>query len=158
MLRKPHHRTMRELAAARQGVAFVEAALIAPFLILVITGIVDLAMYGAALLKAQQAVNRGLEMSMMGGASVASSDIQSQAATQAGVSTSNVVVTQTQECSGTAATWGSSCATGQETAKYTQIQLSTTYHPLLAFGTTAWMQTDANGDIPISVTGVIRIQ
>lgn len=133
-------------------------ALVAPFLILLITGIVDLAMYGAALLKAQQAVNRGLEMSMMGGTAVDIPDIQSQAAMQAGVSTNDVLVTPTLECSGAAATWGSACAAGQETAAYTQITIPTTYHPLLAFGTTAWMQTDANGDIPISVTGVIRIQ
>lgn len=158
MLRKPHHRLARELSASKQGLALVETALIAPFLILLITGIVDLAMYGAALLKAQQAVNRGLEMSMMGGTSIATTDIQSQAATQAGVATSNVVVTPTLECAGVLTTWGSTCSTGQETAVYTKIQLSTTYHPLLAFGTTAWLNTDANGDIPISVTGVIRIQ
>ena len=158
MLRKPHHRLARELSASKQGLALVETALIAPFLILLITGIVDLAMYGAALLKAQQAVNRGLEMSMMGGTSIPATDIQSEAAAQAGVATSNVVVTQTLECAGAAATWGSTCATGLEAAAYTRIQLSTTYHPVLAFGTTAWLQTNENGDIPISVTGVIRIQ
>jgi len=157
MLRRPHYRSLKELSASKQGVALVELALIAPFLILLITGIVDLALYGATLLKAQQAVNRGLEMSMMGGTSVDMDAIKIQVEAQAG-SPATATPIPTQECAGVAATWGSSCATGQETAKYTQIQLSTTYHPLLAFGTTAWMQTNANGDIPISVTGVIRIQ
>ena len=146
------------LIAEAKGVAFVETALVAPFLAAVVMGTVDTARYGASKLNIQQAVNRGLEMSWLGGPSVATTDIQTQAASQANLSTSAVTVTQTQECAGTAATWGSTCATGQETAKYTQIRISTTFTPTFVLGSLARLLGNSNGNIPISATGVIRIQ
>lgn len=140
------------------GVALVETALIAPFLALVVMGTVDTARYGAAKMKLQQAVNRGLEMSWMGGKATPVSDIQAQAAAQADLSTSSVTITQTLECGGTATTWTSTdCASG-ETARYTQIQISTNFTPSFALGSLAKMLGNANGVVPISATGVIRIQ
>lgn len=153
-----HRAMLRELVAAKQGVALVETALIAPIFVILILGVADLALYGAALIKAQQAVNRGLEMAMMGGTTVTSTSIQSETASQADVSTSNVTVTQTLECSGTATTWNTSCATGQETAAYVQIQLSTSYQPLFALSPLSWVKTDSSGKLPISLAEVIRIQ
>jgi Flp pilus assembly protein TadG len=132
---------LRAMGAATDGVAVVETALIAPVLAIVIVGVIDTAGYGAAKLESQQAVNRGLET-----------------ATQAGVSTSQVTVTQTLECSGTTTSWSSSCATGQETARYIQIQISTTYTPLFALGSLAKLYGNSDGIIPISTSQVIRIQ
>lgn len=149
---------MRELPAARQGLALIETAVTAPFLILLILGIVDMALYGTTLLKAQQAVNRGLEMSLMAGPSLAKTEIQDQAAAQAEVAAGNVVVTQTLECAGVATDWALDCSAGQETERYTQIDLSTTYTPTFALSPSTWMETDDNGSVPISVTGVIRVQ
>ena len=146
------------LIAETKGVALVETALIAPFLAVIIIGTVDTARYGAAKMKIQQAVNRGLEMSWMGGPSLAATDIQAQAATQADVPTSSVTVTQTLECGGTATSWSTeTCASG-ETARYTQIQISTTFTPSFALGSLARMLGNANGVVPISATGVLRIQ
>jgi len=147
----------RAMGAATDGVALVETAMVAPFLAIVTMGIIDLARYGATRLQVQQAVNRGLEMSMMGGPSLSATDIRDQAAAQAGVPTGQVTVTQTLECSGTATSWSASCTSGQETARYTQIQLSTNFKPSFA-GQLATLQGNANGVIPISVTGAIRIQ
>jgi Flp pilus assembly protein TadG len=149
---------LRAMGAATDGVAVVETALIAPVLAIVIVGVIDTAGYGAAKLESQQAVNRGLEMAMMGGPSLSTSEIQNQTATQAGVSTSQVTVTQILECSGTTTSWSSSCATGQETARYIQIQISTTYTPLFALGSLAKLYGNSDGIIPISTSQVIRIQ
>jgi Flp pilus assembly protein TadG len=151
-------RKVRELLGDREGVALVEMAVAAPMLALLITGITDVSMYAAKLLKAQQAVNRGLEMSMMGGPGISTTDIQTQAAAQAEVPIGNVTVTQTLECSGVGTIWSASCVSGQETARYTKIQLTTEYRPSLVLGSLAWMKTDGNGNIPISATGVIRVQ
>lgn len=151
-------RLLRALIAETKGVALVEMALVTPFLAAVIMGTVDTARYAAAKLKIQQAVNRGLEMSWMGGPSLAVTEIQAQAAEQADVATSAVTVTQTQECAGTTATWGSSCTTGQETAKYTQIQISTTFTPSFVLASVAQLRGNSSGVVPISATGVIRIQ
>jgi len=147
-----------DLIRATDGVALVETALVMPFLALVVMGTVDAARYGAAKLAVQQAVNRGLEMSMMAGPDgITTSDIQAQAAAQAGVSTSAVTVTQTLECSGAATSWSSTCSTG-ETARYTQIQISTTFTPTFVLGMMAKLYGNSNGVIPIAVTGAMRIQ
>lgn len=154
----PFRTSFGALIAETKGVAFVETALIAPFLALVIMGTVDTARYGAAKMKVQQAVNRGLEMSSMGGPTVAVTDIQSQAALQADVPTSSVTVTQTLECSGTTTSWSSDCASGQETARYTQVQISTNFTPSFALGALARLLGNSNGVVPISAVGVLRIQ
>lgn len=145
------------LIAETKGVALVETAMVAPFLAVIIMGTVDAARYGAAKMKIQQAVNRGLEMSWMGGKDIAATDIQAQAAAQANVPTSSVTVTQTLECGGTVTSWSSTCASG-ETARYTQIQISTTFTPSFALSSLAKMLGNSNGVVPISVTGVLRIQ
>jgi Flp pilus assembly protein TadG len=146
------------LIAETKGVAFVETALVAPFLALVIMGTVDTARYAAAKMKIQQAVNRGLEMSSMGGTSVAAADIQTQAAEQAGVSTSSVTVTQTLECGGTATSWTTTTCASGETARYTQVQISTSFTPSFALGSLAKLLGNSEGVVPISATGVLRIQ
>jgi Flp pilus assembly protein TadG len=149
---------LASLRAEVRGVALVETALAAPVMIALVIGLVDTARYGQAKLTVQQGVNRGLEMSMMNGPTLSATDIQTEAASQAGVDPSAVTVTQTLECSGTATTWSSSCTSSQETARYTQIQISTTFSPSFVLGSMAKLYGDANGNIPISVTGVVRIQ
>lgn len=150
-------RLFATLFSDANGVALVETAMVAPFLALTIMGTVDIARYGAAKMKIQQAVNRGLEMSWMGGKDIAVSDIQAQAAAQANVDAAGVTVTQTLECGGTATSWSSTCASG-ETARYTQIQISTTFTPSFALSPLTRTLGNSNGVVPISVTGVLRIQ
>jgi len=155
---RPLRDRLGSLKAEARGVALVETALAAPFLIALLIGLVDTSRYGAAKLTVQQAVNRGLEMSMMNGPTLSASSIQTEAASQAGVDPSAVTVTQTLECSGTATDWSSSCTSSQETARYTQIQIATTFSPTFVLGSMAKLYGDANGNIPISVTGTVRIQ
>lgn len=154
----PVRSVLDRLRIDKSGIALVETALVAPFLAIIIMGTTDAARYGAAKMKIQQAVNRGLEMSWMGGTDVSATDIQAQAAAQADVPTSAVTVTQTLECGGTATSWSTtSCASG-ETARYTQIQISTTFTPSFALGSLAKVLGNSNGVVPISATGVLRIQ
>ncbi|HYV87977.1 MAG TPA: TadE/TadG family type IV pilus assembly protein [Candidatus Polarisedimenticolia bacterium] len=157
-IKRPLDTLLGALIAETKGVALVETALVTPFLAVVIMGTVDTARYAAAKLEVQQGVNRGLEMSWMGGPTLAATDIQTQAAAQAGVATSAVTVTQTLECSGTATSWSASCTSGQETARYTQIQISTTFTPTFVLGSLARMLGNLAGDVPVSATGAIRIQ
>jgi Flp pilus assembly protein TadG len=152
---RPVYNLLDAARAATDGIALVETALIAPILAMIVIGTIDVANYGSTKLNAQQAVNRGLEMAMIGGPSTAASDIQAQTAAQAGVATSQVTVTQTLECAGTSTSWSSTCSSGQETARYVQIQLSTSFRPSFALSR---LWGDANGNMAISATGVIRVQ
>ncbi len=149
---------LNRLRIDKYGVALVETALVAPVLVMIIMGTMDAARYGAAKMKVQQAVNRGLEISWMGGPDVATSDIQAQAAAQADVPTSAVTVTQTLECGGTVTSWNTASCSSGETARYTQIQISTTFTPSFAGGALAKMFGNSDGVVPISATGVLRIQ
>jgi Flp pilus assembly protein TadG len=146
----------QDLARSTSGTAVIETAIVATCLSIIIMGTVDLARYGAALLKTQQAVNRGLEMVMINGPGTSTSTVQSDVATQAGVATSAVTVTQTQTCAGTAATYGSTCTTGQEARKYYTINVATSFTPTFALGAVA-RRIAPNGSIPISTTGEIRV-
>lgn len=155
---RPLGRLFAALGAESRGVAVVETALVMPFLAAVIMGVVDTARFASSQLIIQQAVNRGLEMSVMAGPSLAASNIQSQAAAQANLPTSAVSVTQTLECSGVATSWSASCTTGQETARYTRIEVGTTFTPTFVGGVLAKLWGNANGDVSISAAGAIRIQ
>ena len=156
----PLRTLLGRLRTNMSGIAFVETALAAPILALIIMGTTDAARYGAARMKIQQAVNRGLEMSWMGGADVTVAAITEQAAAQADVPTTAVTVTQALECGGTPTAWttdANPCASG-ETARYTQVNISTTFTPSFAGGALAKMLGNSNGVVPISATGVLRIQ
>jgi Flp pilus assembly protein TadG len=147
---------LHDLAHSTRGTAVIETAVVASFLSIVIMGTVDVARYGSALLNVQQGVNRGLEMAMMGGPSTPTATIQSEVATQAGVSTSNVTVTQSQTCAGTTATYGTSCTSGQESRKFYTITATSSFTPTFVGGVLA-RRFATNGSIAISTTGVIRV-
>jgi Flp pilus assembly protein TadG len=151
-------RALRGIVTSCDGVALTEAAIVTPFLIVIIIGTVDTARYGTARLQIQQAINRGLELSSMGGPSLASTDIQAQVALQANVPTSAITVTRTLECAGVATTWSGTCTSGQETARYTRIDIATTFTPTFVFGSFARAFGNADAVVPVSVTGAIRIQ
>ena len=158
MISGPVLRLFRAVLASERAVSAVETALVAPFLAVTIMGTIDVARYAAAKIVLQQAVNRGLEMSSMGGTTYSSTSIQSETATQAAVTTSDVTVTQTQTCAGTSATWGTACTTGQEIAKYTSITVSKSFTPSFALGSLARMYGNSSGIITLSTTGVVRLQ
>ena len=151
--------TLRRLLACARGTGLIETAAVAPFLALTIIGTVDLARYGAARMKLQQAVNRGLEMSVMGGTSMTDANIKTQTATQAGVAESAVTVAQTFECNGAAPPTGATaCTTGQEIARFTTITISTTFDPTFDLSPTARASANSQGLVPISTSGTIRIK
>lgn len=149
--------SIQELRDSNSGAAAIETAIVAPFLAVVMMGTVDIAQYGAAKLEVQQAINRGLEMAMMGGPDTSTTAIQSDVATEAGVATANVNVTQTQTCNGASATWGSSCSSGQELRKFITITVTQNFRPSFVMGVLA-DRVDGSNRINISATGVIRVQ
>ena len=146
---------IQELARSTRGTAVIETAVVATCLSILIMGTVDVTRYGAAILNVQQGINRGLEMAMMGGPSTSTTTIQSEVATQAGISTSAVTVTQSQTCAGTVqGTYGVTCTSGQETRKFYTIRVQTSFTPTFALGALA---RSRGTSISIDKTGVIRV-
>lgn len=146
---------LHDLAHCTRGTAVIETAVVATFLSIVIMGTVDVARYGSALVGAQQAVNRGLEIAMMGGPDTPTTTVQSEVATQASVPTGNVTVTQSQTCAGTTQTWGTSCSSG-ELRKFYTVTVTNSFTPTFVGGVVA-RRLATNGSIAISTTGVIRV-
>lgn len=149
---------MRRCGTDQRAVAAIEMALTAPFLALLIIGLIDTSRYVGTKLKVQQAVNRGLELSMMGGGSIPLSDIQQQAAEQADVPLNEVTVTRFLECSDTATDWSLSCSSEQESARFTRVEISTAFEPIFSYASISQALSKSDGSITISVGGVIRIQ
>jgi len=150
-------KAMQKLVDSTAGTAVVETAIVAPVLAVVIMGIVDVADYGAAKLKVQQAINRGLEMAMIGGPSTATTAIQTEVADHADVTSDKVTVTQLQTCNDADTTWGNSCSSGQELKRFIKIDLVQTYEPQFV-GPLASFISNTDGPVSISASGTLRVQ
>lgn len=148
---------IQELRDSISGTAVVETAVVAPFLAVVIMGTADVAMYGAAKLRVQQSINRGLEMAMIGGPSTSTESIEDEVESEAGVADGRVAVTQSQTCGGASATWNSTCTPGQEYRQFITITVTESFTPSFVLGVMA-DRLDDNQRINISATGVIRVQ
>jgi len=103
--------------------------LVAPLLKTTLMAIVDLVSASEMKLKLQQAAHRGAELATIETTSVVDSDVQSEAATAAGVSTNNVTVSKWMEC-GTNTTQlnfsTGTCSSGDK-AQYVQVSVTGSY-------------------------------
>lgn len=149
---------VRNLITCTSGTALIEAGIVAPVLIAGVMGIVDVSRFAAAKFEVQQGINRGLELAMMSGPSASTTSIQSEASAQTGIPAANITVTQTQTCAGVAATWGASCATGQETQKFIQIQVTSSFTPTFVGGYFAKLYGNTSGVVTLDARGEIRVQ
>lgn len=148
-------RLLQRIAADERGVGVIELALTMPAIALLMLGASDLAMGYSAQLKLQQAAARTMEMATAGGyTSPAFQNLQSEAATAANVATGQVTVTDWLECDGTKQ---SSCATGQQYARFASVSINGSYHPM--FGFLFFNHAVASdGGIAISGKSSVRVQ
>lgn len=149
---------LRRLRGDRRGVTVIEFAFAAPFLMLFILGIIDGARAISAKLTIDQAVYRALEKISVGTVQSDYTFAQTEAATAAGVPTSQVTVTSWLECDGTKqANFTDSCSGTQQTTRYVQIAITKTFVPSFGYG--KWfLGADANGNVNMSTSAAVRIQ
>jgi len=103
-----------KLAKDDCGAAIMELALVAPIIASLLIGMVDLSRAYSYKLKLEQAAQRAIEKVQSYQTTTSTyGTLQSEAATAAGVPTSNVAIDYWLECDGTrAANYDSTCASG----------------------------------------------
>ena len=143
------------LTSDTRGVSVIETAIIVPALAMLIAGVSDLAMGFSARLKIQQASNSSIQLATAGGSnSLAFSTLQAEAATAAGVPTSQVTVDQWLECAGTRQTlFDGTCTSGQQEARYASVTITGSYNPKFPM-----MQYLSGTSLPLKGYSVVRVQ
>jgi Flp pilus assembly protein TadG len=153
---------LRRLRRDEKGASVIEFALFAPVLGLMVMGVSDLAMGYSTKLKIEGAIYRSLERVAVGstaGPQVVQNDysfLQTEAATAAGVPTSQVSVDQWLECNRVRQTdFAGACPDGQDTARYVKVTINTSYTPRFSYGP---LVRNTNGVVPIEANASLRVQ
>ncbi|WP_022681687.1 TadE/TadG family type IV pilus assembly protein [Sphingobium bisphenolivorans] len=124
---------LRKLVIDQKGTSVLELALILPVLAMLTFVAADIAMAFKAKITLQRAAERAGQMATSGGYnSTAYQNLAADAASAAGVSSSNVTVTDTLLCDGTAQAATTPCAAGQQISRYVGITVNGTYMPMFA--------------------------
>jgi len=149
---------LTRLQGDETGVTVIEFAFIAPILMLFLLGIVDGARAVSAKLTIDQAAYRAIEKIAVGTVQTDYTFAQTEAATAAGVPTSQVTVTSWLECDGTKqANFTDSCTSGQQTARYVKIAITKSFVPSFGYGK-YFLHADSSGNVAMSTEESIRIQ
>lgn len=146
-------RLMRDERAA----AMIELAIAAPILALFLVGMVDIGRGFASKLDLEQASQRAIEKVMNGQAdTTVAAALANEAATTAGVPVSQVTVDYWLECDGVrAASYTSSCSSGQTYRRYMSVSISKSFSPMFAV---QWAGANPDGTFTINGKTGIRIQ
>jgi Flp pilus assembly protein TadG len=132
MMRKNAGRFLTRIARDRRGVSIIETALIAPVIIMLLAGSVDLAMGFSFKLKTQQAAARSIEYATTRGLeNLSEQQLQDEAAAAAKVPSNQVDVNIWLECDGVAPETGVDCTDEQSLARYVSVRIENSYEPLL---------------------------
>ena len=143
------------LARDERGVSVIEFGFFAPFLALLVMGVIDLGRGLSERFSLQQAVNRSLELVQARPASATAdaTDIDytfvaTEAASAAGVPSNQVTLTRWRECDGVAVTtYAGSCPSGQDQARYLRVRIEKSFTAQFLFTS-----------IPMAASGALRIQ
>ena len=124
--------TLINLYRDTRGAAVIELALAAPILALMIIGMSDMARAYSTKLQLEQASQRSIEKVMNGQANTTvAAALKTEAATTAGVPETQVTVDYWLECNGArAASYESSCTTGQVQRRYMSVHINKTFTPI----------------------------
>lgn len=121
-----------------RGVSVIELALLAPLLVLFLSGLVDVSRALAERFVLKQAVNRGLEMVQArpprieaGDADYDFSAVRNATATAAGVPPRDVVIRRWLECNGVRQAVTEDCLPEEESARFIELEVRKEYEPYL---------------------------
>lgn len=121
-----------------RGVSALELALIAPLLVLFLSGLIDVSRAMSERFVLKQAVNRGLEMVQArpprieaGHPDYDFSAVRNATATAAGVPPQEVVVRRWLECNGVKRAVTEDCLPEEESARFIELEVTKKYEPHL---------------------------
>lgn len=138
----------------KKGTSFVELALVAPVLMMLVLGIGDLGYGYSKRYFLQQALNRTIEMGQLGSASGNYDHLKPEIAAAAEVPESNVTLERWLECDNVRRDITASCDPGQRVARYLSLAVWKSHTPL--FGTAGYTGVQADGTIRMEAMASLR--
>jgi Flp pilus assembly protein TadG len=152
-------RFLSQMLRDRAGNVTIELALLAPILGAMLIGLIDISTAYSDKLRLEQVAQRTVERVMQKSfvvADVSTLETEAEAASGAG---SNATVTYWLECNAAKMTGASAyttgCATGEQYARYVQVEITKDYTPMILSSTVG---TGMNGNITLTGKAGIRIQ
>jgi Flp pilus assembly protein TadG len=145
------------LARDERGASLIELALVMPFFAALVVGVVDLSRAYSAKLQLEQAAYRAIEKVQQYQTTESTyNTLQSEAATAAGVPTSNVTIDYWLECDGVRqSTYDTSCSGGTQ-ARWISVDVQNKFSPM--FTTRAWPNANSDGTITLHGKASLRTQ
>lgn len=124
------------LGSDKQGTSVVELALIAPVLATLVVGIIDLSRAYSMKILLEQAAFRSIEKVQQYYTTESTySTLQDEAATAAGVPTSNVTIDYWLECNGTRQnSYDTTCPSAQTYGRWISVDIQSSYTPMFNLG------------------------
>ncbi|NJC06908.1 Flp pilus assembly protein TadG [Sphingomonas kaistensis] len=161
-------RLFRKFLGDESGASVVELGLLAPILSGLLIGVVDLGKGFSEKLVLEQVAQRAIEKAMQGVQVDSQSSIfatlKSEAATEAGVQNSAVVVKYWLECNGTSTfvdfasmdtKYNDDCPAGQRYARFIEVKIEKAYTPTFAM---PWLNTNSAGKVLVKARAGTRVQ
>lgn len=155
---------LRSLARDDRGASIIELALIAPFFATMLVGTVDLSRGFSEKLQLTQAAQRSIEKIMQTSFETTAVDsLKAEAAATAGVDVSAVTVDYWLQCNGVRQTgadkdvaYNGVCPSGQDYARYLQVNISKIYTPM--FSRVRFSGANSDGTYTLHGKAGIRVQ
>ena len=141
-----------------RGNSVVEMGFVLPVFFTLVAGAVDVSRAYSAKLNLEQAAQRSVEWVQVRDFKTSDVDtVKTNAASGAGVSTSNVTVNYWLECNAVKTSWDSACAENQTLARYLSVEVTKDFTPLFA-SPKFFSKLGSGSSIPLKAKAGIRIQ
>ena len=149
---------IRSLARDERGASIIEMAMVAPVLATLLVGMVDISRAYSAKLQLEQAAQRSIEkVQQYRTTSSTFSTLQTEAATAAGVPTTDVVVDFWLECDGARqASYATVCPSTQNRVRYITVSIVKKFSPM--FGTRFFPGANSDGTYTLDAQAGLRTQ
>jgi Flp pilus assembly protein TadG len=151
-------RILRSLARDERGASIIEMAMVLPVLATLLVGMVDISRAYSFKLQLEQAAQRSIEkVQQYRTTSSTFATLQTEAATAAGVPTTDVAVDYWLECNGVrSGTYNASCPSGETYARYITVTITKKFSPM--FGTRFFPGANTDGTYTIDAEAGLRTQ
>lgn len=151
-------RLLRSLGRDERGASIIEMGMVMPVMATLLIGMVDISRAYSAKLQLEQSAQRAIEKVMQYQTDTSTyATLYLEAATAAGVPTSDVDVDFWLECNGTRQSdYNTSCTPGQVQARYITVTVEKDFVPM--FGTRFFPGANGDGSYTISGEAGLRTQ
>jgi Flp pilus assembly pilin Flp len=157
--RKAYARNLRRLWRSADGVGAIEFAMVAPFLAFLAMGVVDISRGIASAFTLQQAVDRGIELAVVGTRDADLENVRIEGAKAAGIPLAQAKLEVWLECNGTKMpSYDQVCE--QLSARFLKLELENNFRPTFVGGPLTRLIPAArrDGTIPFKASATVRLQ